>query len=130
MTVGRYALDGPADQAEVHLQLDVSDEWCGDGRYIVGLEQDGVGYFAVTEALLTQDDMCVSQWSGDTRSRRTFAPPVLVPLEVGPPVSSTGLSHPAACRNRQTAWPATWTSRMVTPATRLRCLATGPSSTG
>ena len=81
--VGRYALDGPPDQAESRLELDISDEWSGDGLYVIGLEQEGVGYYAVTEAALESGDTIAAKWSGDLRSRRTFEPPVLVPLRVG-----------------------------------------------
>lgn len=82
--VGRFALKEAAEKAESRLELDVSDEWSGDGTYLVGLEPNrGGGYFAVTAATLAVRGKTVAQWSGDARSRRTFDPPVLVPLRAG-----------------------------------------------
>ncbi|MBM3476049.1 MAG: hypothetical protein FJX75_22495, partial [Armatimonadetes bacterium] len=84
VAVGQYALTDQAPGAEVNLSLDVSDEVVGDGCYILGLEPtDASGYFAVTSAKLTAGGKTLAQWSGEARSRRTFRPPVLVPLQVG-----------------------------------------------
>ncbi len=81
--VGRYDLDGVLDQAEKQFDLDVSDQWCGDGLYIVGLEQTGAGYCSVTSATLACGGATAAQWTGDLRSRHTFDPPILLPLRVG-----------------------------------------------
>jgi hypothetical protein len=83
--VGRYGLPGSGQRAESRLDLDVSDEYSGDGRYVVGLEPGGGGYFALTEARLTAGGRLVARWSGEIRSRRTFEPPILVPLCAGAP---------------------------------------------
>jgi hypothetical protein len=84
-TVGRFDLSKAADGAESRLELDVSDEWAGEGAYIVGLVPEGGGDFAVTEAALSAGGNIQAKWSGNVRSRRTFEPPVLVPLRVGTP---------------------------------------------
>nr|MCU0981569.1 LamG domain-containing protein [Pirellulaceae bacterium] len=81
--VGGFDLANVADQGESQLAWDVSDELAGDGSYIVGLEETGGGgYFAVTAATLAAGDRTLARWSGQAASRRTFAPPVLVPLQV------------------------------------------------
>jgi len=83
--VGRYELE--VKDADAHaatlLELDVSDEFLGDGCYIVGLESTAQGYFAVTKASLDADGKEAAVWSGEAKSRRTFQPPLLVPLRVG-----------------------------------------------
>ena len=82
--VGPYDLAGVSDQSETQRTWDVSDEVLGDGCYIVGLEETGGGgYFAVTEASLKTGDTGLATWSGQVSSRRTFAPPILIPLRVG-----------------------------------------------
>ncbi|MGO8752988.1 MAG: LamG-like jellyroll fold domain-containing protein, partial [Thermoguttaceae bacterium] len=84
--VGRYDLSGLADQAETRVDFDVSGEWSGEGVYVAGLEEDGGrGYFAVLEAALSVRGKAAAQWSGELRSRRTFEPPILVPLRAGGP---------------------------------------------
>ena len=61
------------------------------GRYILGLEPaDTSGYFAVTEAVVTYGGNEVGRWTGLVRSRRTFKPALLVPLDVKVPQISTG----------------------------------------
>ncbi len=85
--VGQYTVAGGVNQAESKLDYDVSDEWLGDGTYVVGLEPTGGSYIAVTEAALASGDKTVAHWSGAIRSRRTFEPPILVPLCAGPPAS-------------------------------------------
>jgi len=83
--VGQYALTDLADGAESTLEFDVSDEVAGDGSYLVALEQTDTGaYFAVTGAALRHGGETMAEWHGEARSRRTFSPPVLVPLQVGP----------------------------------------------
>ncbi len=80
--VGQYALNEGAGS----VQVDVSDEYAGPGTYVLGLvPTDGAGYFAVTGATLAAGGKQVAQWSGEARSRRTFQPPVLVPLRVAQP---------------------------------------------
>lgn len=82
--VGRYELKGLAAGAQAHLQLDVSDEAAGQGCYILGLEPtDAGGYFAVTEATLKAGGRTQAVWRGEARSRCTFQPPILIPLQVG-----------------------------------------------
>jgi hypothetical protein len=89
VAVGQYALTDQRPGAETSLSLDVSDEVIGDGCYILGLDPtDTSGYFAVTSAKLTAGGKTLAEWSGDARSRRTFRPPVLVPLQVGKPQAS------------------------------------------
>ncbi len=83
--VGRFDLHGIADQAEHVVTLDVSDEWCGDGLYIVGVEPIGSGYCSVVSARLVRGDSTVAGWTGDIPSRHTFDPPILLPLPVGAP---------------------------------------------
>ena len=84
--VGRFAIKEAEGEAESTLELDVSDEAAGDGSYLVGLETtQGGGYFAVTEAALLAGGTTLATWTGEARSRRTFKPPVLVPLRVGRP---------------------------------------------
>jgi len=83
--VGRYELEEKkaGDHAVELLELDVSDEFVGDGCYVVGLESTAQGYFAVTKAALEAGDSEAAGWSGEAKSRRTFQPPLLVPLRVG-----------------------------------------------
>ncbi|MHB8970517.1 MAG: LamG domain-containing protein [Pirellulaceae bacterium] len=88
--VGSYDLTGVPDQADTRLTWDVSDEMTGDGCFIVGLEETGSGgYFAVTEASLQTGDAVLATWTGQLASRRTFAPPILLPLRVGATPSDT-----------------------------------------
>jgi hypothetical protein len=82
--VGQYALSDLGPGAETRLSLDVSDQLAGQGRHLLGLEPtDAEGYFAVTGAKLSAGGKTLAEWSGEARSRRTFMPPVLVPLQVG-----------------------------------------------
>lgn len=84
--VGQYALNDLADGAETSLELDVSDEFTGDGRYLVGLEQtDTSGYIALTRASLSMRGELRGSWEGEVLSRRTFSPPLLAALTVGNP---------------------------------------------
>lgn len=80
--VGRYELraeqTGPAS-----IEVDVSDEYAGEGTYIAGLVPEGGGYFALTSARLVAGGKEIAGWEGEVRSRRTFSPPLLVPLCVG-----------------------------------------------
>jgi len=86
--VGQYALTDMQDGAETKLSLDVSDESDmsdqSDGPYVLALEPEDTGaYLAATAAKLVVGEKVVAQWTGEVRSRRTFQPPVLVPLQVG-----------------------------------------------
>ncbi len=82
--VGSYELKGLDDGTDAEFSFDVSDEVTGEGCYILGLEpQDTGAYFTVTDARLLRGDEKIASWSGEARSRRTFQPPVLVPLQVG-----------------------------------------------
>ena len=84
VVVGEYALKDLADGAETSLDIDVTDEFAGDGRYILGLEQVDTGaYFALTQATLSEKGEPVASWEGEVQSRRTFGPPVLAVLDVG-----------------------------------------------
>lgn len=84
--VGRYELPESAGQAQRTLELDVSDEVTGDGRYLVGLENDrGDAYFALVQAAIQSAGHTRATWSGEVRSRRTFKPPLLAALDVGRP---------------------------------------------
>lgn len=85
--VGRYELEDndTAARPATPLAFDVSDEFLGDGCYVVGLESTAPGYFAVTDAALDAGGKKLAEWSGEAKSRRTFQPPVLVPLRVGTP---------------------------------------------
>jgi len=84
--VGQYALTGLDKGAESTVRLDVSDEVGPEGSYILALEPtDTSAYFAVTSARLTAGGNVLAEWSGEAASRRTFQPPVLVPLQIGPP---------------------------------------------
>jgi hypothetical protein len=86
--VGQFDLNGLKEGEERSLQFDVSDQVQGDGLYILGLENTAPGYYSVTGASLRTGESTVAQWSGNAASRRTFHPPVLVPLRVGPPPAS------------------------------------------
>ncbi len=87
--VGRYELRGLADGAPQTVRCDVSDEVAGDGTYILALEPtDQAGYFAVTKATLTAGGRQLADWSGAVQSRRTFEPPLLVPLCAGAPTAA------------------------------------------
>jgi hypothetical protein len=81
--VGRFELSDLAEGAERSLEFDVSDELAGDGTYIVGMENTDGGYYSVTRASLAAGEKPLATWSGQAASRRTFQPPVLVPLRVG-----------------------------------------------
>ncbi len=82
--VGRYDLAKTENGAELQVECDVSDELIGDGQYIVGLEgTKTAGYFALVRASLVAGEKTLAQWSGEKKSRRTFKPPILVPLQVG-----------------------------------------------
>lgn len=81
--VGRYELKETQDRAPRPLEFDVSDELSGEGSYVVGLESTAAGYFAVTAASLEAGGKTLAQWSGEAKSRRTFEPPLLVPLRLG-----------------------------------------------
>ena len=145
--VGRFDLANVADQGESQLAWDVSDELAGDGCYIVGLEETGGGgYFAVTAATLAAGDRTLARWSGQAASRRTFAPPVLVPLQVhaeqGGDSAQDGprrprLRHPQArpaasccCPSPSTAGPAIWSLAAKRLTIRPACSAKGWPSTG
>ncbi len=81
VAVGQFQL-GEEGQS---LSLDVSDEVGGEGLYQVGLLPTRLeGYFSLTSAQLSAGEKTLSSWQGEAKSRRTFAPPVLVPLQVGP----------------------------------------------
>ena len=81
VTIGQFQL-GEEGQS---LSLDVSDEVGGEGLYQVGLLPTRLeGYFSLTSAQLSAGEKVLSTWSGNVKSRRTFAPPVLAPLQVGP----------------------------------------------
>lgn len=89
--VGEYQLPDRENQAEVPLAWDVSDEVAGGGSYIVGLEAtDSAGYFAVTQAALLAEGREIARWAGQAASRRTFHPPVLVPLRAKGRPSTAG----------------------------------------
>lgn len=86
--VGQYALDTLSDGATKSLAFDVSDEYeAGRGQggwYLVGLEPtDAEAYVAVIRAKLVAGTRTAAQWTGKVKSRRTFQPPVLVPLQTG-----------------------------------------------
>jgi len=82
--VGEYALRGVAPDTAATVRCDVSDEVTGDGLYVLGLvPRDKDGTFAVTRATLRAGDRNVAEWTGQALSRRTFDPPVLVPLRQG-----------------------------------------------
>lgn len=81
--VGRYEV-GSQDSATASIEMDVSDEYVGEGTYIVSLVPEGGGYFALTSARLLAGGKEVAKWAGEVQSRRTFRPPVLVTLHVGP----------------------------------------------
>ncbi|NLC59064.1 MAG: LamG domain-containing protein, partial [Armatimonadetes bacterium] len=82
--VGEYALRALEKGGQARVSVDVSDEVTGDGNYLVGLEATEAGaYFALTQATLTRGGQVIGRWTGQARSRRTFDPPVLVPLRVG-----------------------------------------------
>ncbi len=83
--VGNFQLNELAEGTEYSLALDVSDELAGDGTYLVGLENTTGGYYRVVRASLAAGDAPLAAWTGVAASRRTFQPPVLVPLHVGPP---------------------------------------------
>jgi hypothetical protein len=82
--VGSFVLPGTEAGKESAAEFDVSDEFCGDGAYLVGLENTRPGYYSLTGASLVVGQQTVAQWAGQAASRRTFGPPVLVPLRVGP----------------------------------------------
>ncbi len=84
--VGNFQLNDLAEGAEQSIEVDVSDEWVGDGTYLVGLENTGGGYYRVIRASLIAGEQPPATWTGAAASRRTFQPPVLVPLRVGKPV--------------------------------------------
>ncbi len=83
--VGRYELQEQPDDAAngTVVSFDVSDELHGDGCYLLGLESTEHGYFAVTQAVLHAEGKEVANWAGELKSRRTFHPPLLAPLQVG-----------------------------------------------
>ena len=86
--VGKYEMNGLADKATANLALDVSDEVAGDGLYTLALEPvDANGYIEVTSAELTAGGKAVATWAGHAKTRRTFQPPVLVPLQAGKPAA-------------------------------------------
>ncbi|MCX7597752.1 MAG: LamG domain-containing protein [Armatimonadetes bacterium] len=80
--VGRFEVK--PENGPTTVEVDVSDEYAGDGTYLVGLVPEGGGYFALTSARLVAGGLEVARWSGEARSRRTFSPPILAPLSVGP----------------------------------------------
>ena len=86
--VGEFQLNDLAEGAEYSLELDVSDELSDDGTYLVGLENTAGGYYRVVGASLTSGSKPLATWTGAATSRRTFHPPVLVPLRVGKPEST------------------------------------------
>jgi len=81
--VGDYRIGGdPGTEAQV--RADVSDVVLGEGTYIVGLEQSDPGaYVAVTRATIEMAGRKVDEWEGELLSRKTFDPPMLIPLSVG-----------------------------------------------
>ena len=82
--VGRFDLAKVGEKLDSDVELDVSDEYAGAGSYLLALETDhGKGYFSLTEASLLAQGKVAARWTGQARSRRTFQPPVLVPLQVG-----------------------------------------------
>lgn len=83
--IGDFQLNDLAEGAEQSMEVDVSDEVIGDGTYVVGLENTAGGYYRVIRASLTAGDKPLAMWTGAAVSRRTFQPPVLVPLHVGKP---------------------------------------------
>ena len=89
--VGKFDLSKTKDSSA--LEFDVSDEFLGDGLYLVGLENTVGGYYTVTAAELLVRGQPVSRWAGHANSRRTFDPPVLVPLIVGKRPPSAGPSR-------------------------------------
>lgn len=98
--VGQYAVTGPADGPEAKVECDVSDELSGEGTYLVGLEHaEASGYIALTRAQLLRGGQVVGTWEGQALSRRTFNPPLLVPIQVG--------EAPAAARADLQLLPAT-----------------------
>lgn len=90
--VGRYELKDMEPGEELQLSIDVSDETEARGPFILGLEPEGRGgYFAVTQATLRVGDEPPGRWRGHAASRRTFDPPILIPLFPNPgPVSGQG----------------------------------------
>ena len=82
--VGRYDLKAAPRDAAQDLVFEVSDEVGPEGVYMVGLEAvDAGAYTEVTAAALESAGQVRALWSGVLRSRRTFQPPLLVPLTVG-----------------------------------------------
>jgi len=81
--VGEYALTGDPGQTAA-LSLDVSDEFGGDGSYLLGLVPATAGYYALTAATLNAGGREVCSWTGEVNSRWTFRPPLLLALTVGP----------------------------------------------
>jgi len=91
VAVGEYSVGDRADGDAFTSTLDVSDEVAGPGAYILGLEPtDASAYFAVVGAVLRAGDRVLAEWAGEARSRRTFLPPVLVPLTIGDPSPAAG----------------------------------------
>ncbi len=87
--VGTFDLSNTVEGGTTSVMCDVSDELQAQGRYMLGIEvTDGGGYLAVTGATLTKGTKSVSQWSGESISRRTFSPPVLIPLPFGDPATT------------------------------------------
>ncbi len=91
VAVGEYSIEDVHDGGTVALTFDVSDEAGGPGTYVVGLDPtDSSAYLAVVRAGLRAGDRVLAEWTGEVRSRRTFSPPVLVPLVVGDPSPPVG----------------------------------------
>ncbi len=89
--VGQYALCGVAAGATTKLSLDVSDELAGDGLYTLALvPTESAGYLALTAASLSDGGQVSASWTGRLESRRTFDPPLLVPLRRGQAATTTG----------------------------------------
>ena len=80
--VGKVELRDLNDGDAKTVSFDVSDEVQAEGRYLVGLEPIDMGaYIEVTEAVLRRSAAEIATWSGRERSRRTFKPPLLIPLQ-------------------------------------------------
>ncbi|MEI6503968.1 MAG: LamG domain-containing protein, partial [Armatimonadota bacterium] len=71
--VGEYATTGDEGQTTTVI-ADVSDEYVGDGTYLVGLVPDKGGYYALIGAELVLNGKQMAAWSGEQRSRATFKP--------------------------------------------------------
>lgn len=61
--------------------FDVSDEYAGNGPYMVGLVPRSGGYFALTGARMDAGEAVVGRWTGEKRLRWTFQQPIVVALQ-------------------------------------------------